>query len=408
MDRQALFAARIGGTSFGTSDEIYKFEKIKRAKAAARAARPDVDILDFGVGEPDRMAPVVIRETLKRAVDDPANRGYADNGIPEFKEAAAQYMANFFDVTDLDPVHEINHCIGAKPALAMLPLAFIDPGDVVITTVPGYPVLATHVKYLGGEVYPVPLERANGFLPDLSAIPVDIARRAKLFYVNYPNNPTGAAPTAAFYDALIAFAQANNILIVQDAAYATLIYDQPRLSLFNRPGGKDVAIEIHSMSKSYNMTGWRLGFVAGSAPIVKAFATIKDNVDSGQFKAIQLAACAGIADVGLAETIRSHYQRRLQGMVEVLRAVGFDAQMPGGTFFLYVPAPTSAGDVTFSTAEAASQFLIKEASVSTVPWDEAGAYLRFSATFESESESDEARVLQTLQERLQRCDLQFG
>ncbi len=408
MDQQALFAARIGGTSFGTTDAIYKFEKIKRAKAAARAARPDVAILDFGVGEPDRMAPVVIRETLKRAVDDPANRGYADNGIPEFKEAAAQYMANFFDVTDLDPVHEINHCIGAKPALAMLPLAFIDPGDVVITTVPGYPVLATHVKYLGGEVFPIPLEQPNGFLPDLTAIPAEAARRAKLFYVNYPNNPTGAAPTPAFYDALIAFAKTHNILIVQDAAYATLIYGQQRLSLFSRPGGKDVALEIHSMSKSYNMTGWRLGFVAGAAPMVKAFATIKDNVDSGQFKAIQLAACAGIADVGLAETIRAHYQRRLERMVEVLRAVGFDAHMPGGTFFLYVRAPTGAGDKAFANAEEASQFLIKEASVSTVPWDEAGAYLRFSATFESESEADEARVLQALQDRLQQCCLQFA
>ncbi len=408
MDLQSLFAERIGGREFGLSNAVYKFEKIKRAKAAARKARPDVEILDFGVGEPDQMAPEVIRSALKQAVDDPENRGYADNGIPAFKAAAAQYMANFFGVSDLDPDTEINHCIGAKPALAMLPLCFINPGDVVLTTVPGYPVLATHTKYVGGETFPLPLTRENGFFPDLSSIPADVAKRAKLFYVNYPNNPTGTAPTPEFYDALIAFAQQHNILIVQDAAYATLIYDQDRISIFSRPGGKDVALEIHSMSKSYNMTGWRLGFVAGNAAAVKAFSEVKDNVDSGQFKAIQIAACAGIADVAISESIRAHYQRRLTLLVEALREVGFDAQMPGGSFFLYLPAPVGAGDLTFANAEEASQHLIREASVSTVPWDDAGAYLRFSATFESAGEADDERVISELKSRLANLNLKFN
>lgn len=407
MDLQELFAERIGGAQFGQSNAIYKFEKIKRAKAAARAARPEVELLDFGVGEPDRMAPEVIRAALKKAVDDPANRGYADNGIAEFKTAAAQYMKNFFGVTSLDPGTEINHCIGAKPALAMLPLCFINPGDVLLTTVPGYPVLATHTAYIGGEVVKLPLLRENDFFPDLDAIPADAARRAKLFYVNYPNNPTGTAPTEGFFDRLIAFAQRHNILIVQDAAYATLIYGRDRLSIFNRPGGKEVALEIHSMSKSYNMTGWRLGFVAGSAPAVKAFAEVKDNVDSGQFKAIQVAACAGIADVDIAESIRGHYQRRLQGMTVALQEVGFDASMPGGTFFMYVPAPKGAGSTRFANAEEASQYLIREASVSTVPWDEAGAYLRFSATFESTGIEDDERVIRELKDRLLALELKF-
>ncbi len=407
MDLQSLFAERIGGKSFGQSTEIYKFEKIKRAKAAARAARPDVEILDFGVGEPDRMAPEIIREALKKAVDDPANRGYADNGIDAFKAAAAQYMRNFFGVEDLDPDTEINHCIGAKPALAMLPLSFINPGDAVLTTVPGYPVLATHTSYVGGETYKLPLRKENGFFPDLTSIPDDVAQRAKLFYVNYPNNPTGTAPTEAFYDDLIAFAKRHNILIVQDAAYATLIYGRDRISIFNRPGGKETALEIHSMSKSYNMTGWRLGFVAGPAPAVKAYAEMKDNIDSGQFKAIQVAACAGIADVGIAESIREHYRRRLEMMVAALKEVGFDAVMPGGTFFLYVAAPSGAGDTTFASAEEASQHLIREASVSTVPWDEAGAFLRFSATFESAGEDDDARVIDALKERLSGLRLRF-
>lgn len=408
MDVQSLFADRIGGRSFGTSNDIYKFEKIKRAKAAARADRPEVALLDFGVGEPDRMAPEPIRSALKAAVDDPANRGYADNGIPAFRQAAADYMRSFFGVTDLDPKTDINHCVGAKPALAMLPLCFVNPGDAVLTTVPGYPVLATHAAYVGGEVIKLPLRSENGFFPDLGAIEPAAARRAKLFYVNYPNNPTGTAPTEAFFDALIAFAEKHNILIVQDAAYATLIYDRPRLSILNRPGGKDAAIEIHSMSKSYNMTGWRLGFVAGSARVVKAFAEVKDNTDSGQFPAIQTAACAGIADVALSESIREHYATRLRKMVEVLRQVGFDAAMPGGTFFLYVPAPTGAGDTAFDSAEAASQFLIRSSSISTVPWDDAGAFLRFSATFESDGPEDDDRVLGELRQRLEGAALRFG
>ncbi len=407
MNLQNLFSERIGGKDFGKSNAIYKFEKIKRAKAAARAARPDVEILDFGVGEPDRMAPEVIRAALKQAVDDPLNRGYADNGIPEFKQAAAEYMARFFGVTSFDPQTQINHCVGAKTALAMLPLCFINPGDVLLTTVPGYPVLATHTEYIGGEVVKLPLLRENNFFPDLKSIPADVAKRAKLFYVNYPNNPTGTAPTEAFFDELIAYAKEHDILIVQDAAYATLTYGRERLSIFSRPGGMETAIEIHSMSKSYNMTGWRLGFVAGSVAAVKAFAEVKDNVDSGQFKAIQIAACAGIADIEIAEAIRTHYERRLKKMVEALCRVGFDAAMPGGSFFMYVPAPKGAGNVTFSNAEEASQYLIREASISTVPWDDAGAYLRFSATFESADAADDNRVIEELKSRLAGLDLKF-
>lgn len=407
MQYQKLFAERIGGAQFGRSREIYKFEKIKRAKAAALKARPNVELLDFGVGEPDQIAPFPIREALKKAVDDPQNRGYADNGIREFKVAASRYMAEFFGVKKLDPDTEINHCIGSKSALAMLPLCFINPGDVVLTTVPGYPVLATHAKYLNAEIVKLPLREENGFFPDLAAIDPRILRRAKLFYVNYPNNPTGAAATEAFFDELIAFAEKHNILIVQDAAYATLVYDRPRLSILSRPGGRDVAVEIHSMSKSYNMTGWRLGFLAGPAAVIKAFAEVKDNTDSGQFKAIQVAACAGIADKQLAEAIRVHYERRLRKLVDTLNSVGFSAKMPGGTFYVYARAPRKAGATRFETAEDASQFLLREHSVSTVPWDDVGAYLRFSATWESKRSADDDRVLKELKQRLTDARLSF-
>jgi LL-diaminopimelate aminotransferase len=406
MDIQQLFAERIGGARFGLSNEIYKFEKIKRAKKAAREAHPGVELLDFGVGEPDQMAPAPIRRALKKAVDDPANRGYADNGIQEFKVAAAKYMKDFFGVADLNPDTEINHTIGSKPALAMIPLCFINPDDVALVTVPGYPVLATHTRYLGGEVVKIPLHRENGFFPDLKAIDPAVAERAKLFYVNYPNNPTGTAATAEFFDELIAFAQKYNLLIVQDAAYATLIYGD-RLSILSRPGGKDCAVELHSMSKSYNMTGWRLGFVAGGARVVQAIAEVKDNIDSGQFKAIQHAACAGIADIKLSERIRRHYQGRLRKMVAILKKAGFKAKMPGGTFYLYVEAPKAAGSLQFANAEEASQYLIREHLISTVPWDDAGAFLRFSATFESKGPSDDARVLAELEARLARAQLVF-
>lgn len=407
MVLQSLFADRIGGPQFGLTNEVYKFEKIKRAKAAAKEAHPDVEMLDFGVGEPDQMAPEAIREALKKEVDDPENRGYADNGIDEFKRAAAQYMSEFFGVSDLDPDTQINHTIGSKPALAMLPLAFVNPDDVALATVPGYPVMSTHVRYLGGVSVQLPLLKENGFFPDLDSIDKDVAEKAKLFYVNYPNNPTGAAPTAEFFDKLIAFAKENNILIIQDAAYATLNYTDERLSILGRPGGQDIALELHSMSKSYNMTGWRLGFVAGAAQAVSAVAEVKDNIDSGQFKAIQKAACAGIANQELSESIRAHYRRRLEKLVACLKEVGFDASMPGGTFYLYVSAPKGAGDELFNNAEDASQFLIRECSISTVPWDDAGSFLRFSATFESAGKEDDDRVIAELSKRLQKANLKF-
>jgi len=407
MDIQGLFAKRIGGASFGIRTEVYKFEKIKRAKAAASKDRPDVPLLDFGVGEPDQMAPAAVREALKAAVDDPSNRGYADNGIQEFKKAAAQYLSTFFGVNGIDPDTGITHSIGSKPALAMIPLCFINPGDVSLVTVPGYPVLGIHTRYLDGEAVPVPLRAASAFEPELDGIGPKTTKRAKLFYVNYPNNPTGAAPDEALFDRLIAFAAKHNILIVQDAAYATLVYGRKPLSILSRPGGVEHAIELHSMSKSYNMTGWRLGFVAGNGRAVAAYSKVKDDVDSGQFKAIQHAACAGIADRALSDSIREHYETRLGKMVKALRAVGFDARMPGGTFYLYVPAPVAAGDRAFASAEDASQYLIRKHSVSTVPWDEAGPFLRFAATFESDGDADDDRTLAELVTRLESAQLRW-
>lgn len=417
MNHEKLFADRIGGTEFGKSTAIYKFEKIKRAKAKAKELNPDLDILDFGVGEPDQISPEFFRDALKFEIDLPENRGYSDNGVSEFKEAAVAYMTELFGV-DLDPETQVNHSIGIKPSLAMLPLAFVNPGDVIFQTVPGYPVMATHTKFLGGEVVDIPLLEKNNFLPDLSEIDSDLADRCKLFYINYPNNPTGAQATEEFYDELIAFAETHNILIVQDAPYATLVYDVDRLSILSRPGGIDRCIELHSMSKAYNMTGVRLAFFCGASWAVSALANIKDNCDSGQFKAIQMAASQLLLsevetisnnddEFSSTEEIRNHYDVRLRMMVSVLQKVGFAAKMPGGSFFLLVNAPKSAGDVEFANAEEASLFLIENCGISTVPWDDTGSYIRFSATFESESSESDVLILNELGVRLDRANLKF-
>src|SRR5881227_3665170 len=290
---QSLFADRIGGVHYGKSNKIYKFEKIKRAKRAALAAHPERQLLDFGIGENDDKADPQVRDVLKREADKVENRGYADNGIAAFKEAAAGFMKHVFGVT-LDPVTEVNHAIGSKPAYAMLPAVFINPGDVTLMTVPGYPVAGTHTRYYGGKVHPLPLLPENGFFPDLGSIPAEVRRRAKLMVINYPNSPTGQTATRDFYRRVIDFAHTNQIVVVQDAAHILLTYEGPPLSFLQVDGAKEVGVEVHSMSKGFNMIGWRLGWVCGHPKIVQAFADVKDNCDSGQFMAIQHAAATAL------------------------------------------------------------------------------------------------------------------
>jgi LL-diaminopimelate aminotransferase len=403
---QSLFAERLGGAGYGKGTKIYKFEKIKRAKRAALAAHPERKLLDFGIGENDEMADPVVRDALKREVEKPENRGYADNGIQAFKDAAAAFMRRQFGVA-LDPASEVNHCIGSKPALAMLPACFINPGDVTLLTVPGYPVAGTHTAYYGGEVYKLPLREENGFYPDLKSIPADVRRRAKLLVLNYPNSPTGATATRDFYKQVIDFALTNQVVVVQDAAHGLLTYDGPPTSFLQADGAKEVGVEVHSLSKGFNMIGWRIGFVAGHARLVQAFADVKDNCDSGQFMAIQQAAKVALEHPEIADRTREKYRRRLGKLVAALSQVGFRAKMPSGTYFLYVPAPKAGGGRTFATAEDASQFLIAEQSVCCVPWDDAGAFLRFSATYLARDEAEEDALMRETVERLGRLGLRF-
>ena len=404
---QQLFADRIGGPNYGKGTEIYKFEKIKRAKRKALADHPERRLIDFGIGENDEMAAASVRRVMSEEIHKPENRGYADNGIPAFKEAVARFMRREFDV-ELDPASEINHAIGTKPALAMMPAAFINPGDVTLMTVPGYPVAGTHTKYYGGEVHPLPLRAENGFLPDLDSIPAEIRRRAKLLVLNYPNSPTGRVATREFYERVIGFAQENRIVVVQDAAHVMLTYEQRPLSFLQVPGARDVGVEIHSLSKGWNMIGWRMGWVCGHPRIVRALADVKDNCDSGQFIAIQKAAAAALDDLEIPRLTREKYRRRLEKLVAVLRRCGFDCRMPGGSYFLYTPSPKGlAGGRRFDTAEAASQYLITEHSICTVPWDDAGAYLRLSATYEAPSEAAEDDLMAETERRLSGLHLEW-
>jgi LL-diaminopimelate aminotransferase len=403
---QSLFADRLGGRNYGKSTEIYKFEKIKRAKRAALLAHPDRQLLDFGIGENDDMAAPLVREALKGEVDKPENRGYADNGIAAFKEAAATFMDRTFGVK-LDAATEVVHAIGSKPALAMLPAVFINPGDVTLMTVPGYPVAGTHTKYFGGEVHRLPLLPQNNYFPDLAGIPADIRHRAKLLVLNYPNSPTGAVATREFYRRVIDFAHTNQIVVVQDAAHILLTYQDEPLSFLQVEGAKDVGVEIHSMSKGFNMIGWRMGFVAGHPTIVRAFGDVKDNSDSGQFMAIQLAAKAALDHPELAVQTRVKYRRRLEKLVAALTQAGFQARMPSGTYFLYVRAPKACASRKFANAEEASTFLIEEQSVCCVPWDDAGPFLRFSVTYLARDEAEEDALMRETASRLGKLELQF-
>jgi len=404
---QDMFADRIGGSGFGKDTKIYKFEKIKRAKAEAKKTKPGVELLDFGVGEPDDMASPMVVEALKIECAKPENRGYADNGIVEFKAAAAAYMKKVFGVGGIKADKEIVHSIGSKCALAMMPEAFINPGDVTLMTAPGYPVMATHTDWNGGRTVKLPLLEENGYLPDLASISAEDRKAAKLLYLNYPNNPTGAIATREFFEEVVAFAKENQIIVVQDAAYAALTVDSEPVSFLSIEGAKDVGVEIHSCSKAYNMTGWRLAFLVGNELIISAFANVKDNFDSGQFIAIQKAGVYALDHPEITEKIRDKYKRRLALMVDALNDAGFNARMPGGSFYLYVGAPKSAGKNVFSSAEDASEYLIKEALISTVPWDDAGSYLRFSATFSAKGEAEERRVIEEAGRRLKELRLNF-
>ena len=402
---QDLFAERIGGRQYSKSHAIYKFEKIKRAKRAAMAAHPGSVIIDMGIGEPDEMAFPEIVERLCAEARKADNRGYADNGDAVLKQAAARYLERVCGVKGINPETEVIHSIGSKAALSILPAALVNPGDYVLMTTPGYPVFGTHARYYGGCVHHLPLTEQNRFLPDLASVPAKVLQKAKVLVLNYPNNPTGAGATPEFFAKVVAFAKRHRLAVIHDAAYAALVFEGRPLSFLATPGAKEVGLELHSASKTLNMTGWRCGFVAGNELLVRAYGDVKDNTDSGQFLAIQHAAAYGFEHPEITEKIAAKYSRRMSALVEALRRAGFQARKPPGSFFLYVKAPKAALTKKgrrreFRTAEEVSQWLITEKLISTVPWDDAGAYLRLSVTFVAKDQAAEKRILGEVERRL--------
>ena len=401
-----ILAERINSKD-GNISETFKFEKIKRKKREVKNKYPNINIIDMGVGEPDDRADDEVIEVLNKEAKKMKNRTYADNGIIDFKIEAINYLKKIYGVHGLDYNKNIIHGIGSKSILAMLPLCLINPGDVSIVTTPGYPIIATHTYYLGGEVFELPLDERNNYLPNLDLVPKDILKRAKILYLNYPNNPTGAVANKEFFKKAVDFAKINNILVIHDAAYAAITYDENKpLSFLSIDGAIDVGVEVHSLSKAFNMTGWRLAFIAGNEKIINAFGNVKDNMDSGQFKAIQKAGIKALRKTEITQNACKRYSRRLDLLVDALNEVGFTARKPKGSFYCYVKSPIGANKILFKNAEEAADYIIENAMISTVPWDEVGHYLRFSVTFESGNQKEED-VISEMKRRLLSLNLKF-
>jgi LL-diaminopimelate aminotransferase len=356
----------------------YLFAEMSRVKAEAIAK--GADIIDLGIGDPDLPTPVAVREALKRAVDDPATHRYDETprGWLPFLDAATSWYQREFGVT-LDAKTDVCQLIGSKEGLAHLAWAYAEPGDIVITPNPGYTVYKVNSLMAGAEVHETPLKAENGFLPILADIPTDIARRAKLFYVCYPHNPTGAVATTDFYRDAVAFCRDHDILLVNDMAYATVTYDGFRNpTVLQVEGAKDVAIEFHSLSKMFNMTGWRLGFALGNSEAVATLQKLKSNLDSKQFPAIAEAGAYALNTLDNRDTLQI-YQDRRDRLCDGLNAIGWEVTKPKATFYIWAKVPVPG----MSSAEFANAVLEK-AHVLVIPGngygDQGEGFVRMSLT----------------------------
>ena len=317
----------------------YLFKEIDRKKAEVRAR--GVDIIDLGIGDPDLPTPPHIIEALKKAAEDPATHRYPSySGMGDFKEAVAKWYQERFGV-ELDPDTEVVSLIGSKEGIAHFPLAFVNPGDVALVPAPAYPVYNIATMFAGGESYFMPLLSENRFLPDLNAIPDKITSRARIMFINYPNNPTSAVADLDFFRKVVEFARDNNILVCHDAAYTEMAFDGYRPpSFLAADGAKEVGIEFHSLSKTYNMTGWRIGFAVGNREAIDGLGAIKSNIDSGVFQAVQMAGIEAIrGDQSCVRDMVQVYSRRRDLMVKGLQDVGFEVESPRATFYLWIKVP---------------------------------------------------------------------
>lgn len=328
----------------------YLFAEIDRKRNELIAK--GIDIINMGVGDPDKPTPAHILQAMHEAIEDPATHNYPPyQGTQEFREAAAQWMEKRFGVKGLDPDQEIVSSIGSKEAIHNTFLAFVEPGDYTLIPDPGYPVYHSSTLFAGGEPYTMPLTPERGFLPDLEAIPEEVARQTKLLWINYPSNPTGAIASLEFFEKLVAFCRQHDILLCHDHAYAEMAYDGYKPpSVLEVPGAKDVTLEFHSLSKAYNMTGWRIGFVVGNAKGIQGLRQVKSNVDSGVFKAIQRAAIAGFSTTEEElQSVISVYQNRRDILIQGLQSLGWPISPPKATLYVWTPVPPGYSSAEFVT-----------------------------------------------------------
>jgi LL-diaminopimelate aminotransferase len=361
----------------------YLFAQIDAAKR--KAWQEGRNILDLGVGDPDMPTPDFIIEKLYEAARDPKNHRYAlDQGMPELKQAIADWYKQRFGV-QLDPEKEVLPLIGSKEGIAHLPLAILDRGDVVLVPDPGYPPYRNATILADGKPHPVPLRQSNGFLPDLEAISPKVAEKAKMMFLNYPNNPTSAIAEKDFFEKVVDFANKYNTIVCHDAAYSELAFDGYKPAGFLQvPGAKEAGVEFHSLSKTFNMTGWRIGWVCGNEAVVSALARVKSNIDSGIFQAIQVAAIAALKEgVSVVEQNNKIYSERSQIFVDGLKNLGWKIAKPKATFYIWAKLPKKAK----SSIEFA-QILLERANIVATPGVGFGKYgegfVRFAMTVDKE------------------------
>jgi LL-diaminopimelate aminotransferase len=339
----------------------YLFKEIDRKKAEVKAR--GVDIIDLGVGDPDLPTPPHIVEAMKKAAENPANHRYPSySGMGGFKEAVAQWYGERFGV-DLSPSKEVVSLIGSKEGLAHFPLAFINPGDVALVPTPAYPVYHIGTLFAGGESFFMPLIKKNSFLPDLETIPADVAERARVLFINYPNNPTAAVADLEFFKRVVEFARRYRVIVCHDAAYTEMAFDGHRPpSFLEVEGAKEVGVEFHSLSKTYNMTGWRIGFAVGNEKAIEGLGTIKSNIDSGVFQAVQFAGIEALSgEQSCVKEMTDVYAGRRDLMVQGLKEAGFEVDPPTATFYLWVEVPAG-----YTSTQLATR-LLEEAGVVVTP-----------------------------------------
>ncbi len=339
-----------------------------------------IDVIDLSIGDPDTPTPRNIVESMRKAVKNPAHHQYPSySGMLSFRQAVAGWYKKRFNVT-LDAGTEVLSLIGSKEGIGHIPLAFVNPGDVVLVPSPGYPVYPVATLFAGGASHVMPLLEKNGYLPDLKTIPAGVLKKAKLMFVNYPNNPTSACAGMAFYKDVVSFAAKNNIIVCHDAAYSEVYYDDKKpLSFLQIPGAKDVGIEFHSLSKTYNMTGWRIGFAVGNKDVIAGLGKIKTNLDSGIFQAVQEAGIEAInTDDAVLKKIRDMYQGRRDALCDGLKKLGLSLDKPKASFYLWVKCPKGHSSMDFTV------HLLNNAGVLSTPGNGFGApgegYIRFALT----------------------------